>query len=129
MRWIPIIVVFIVCFGFVFPFFTKKQLLNPDSYSKSIYEYNLIDIDGNQVSMEQFKDKKIIIVNVASKCSYTPQYEQLEALNQIFDTNLVILGFPSNDFFLARTWDKRRNKIILSKELWCKISDVSENSS
>ena len=40
-----------------------------------------------------------MIVNVASKCGYTPQYEELQVLSQLFDSNLVILGFPSNDFF------------------------------
>ncbi|MFO0787317.1 MAG: glutathione peroxidase [Phycisphaerales bacterium] len=57
------------------------------------------DIDGNDVSLEQYKGKVILIVNVASKCGYTPQYAGLEKLyKDKAGKGFVILGFPSNDF-------------------------------
>ncbi len=69
------------------------------SQKKSFYDFKAIDIDGNEIDMKKYKGKKVLIVNVASECGYTPQYKELEALFQRYkDSNLVILGFPCNDF-------------------------------
>jgi len=66
----------------------------------SIYNFTMIDIDGNERSLRDFEGKAIMIVNVASKCGYTYQYEGLETLyKQYKNQDFVILGFPSNDFF------------------------------
>lgn len=65
----------------------------------SIYEFNADNIDGETVSLESYKGKTILIVNVASKCGYTPQYEGLQELYDNYkDDNFVILGFPANNF-------------------------------
>jgi glutathione peroxidase len=57
------------------------------------------DIDGKDVNLSQYQGKVVMIVNVASKCGNTPQYEQLEALHKKYaDKGLVILGFPANEF-------------------------------
>lgn len=65
----------------------------------SFYDYTVTDIDGNPYALSQLKGKKVMVVNVASKCGFTPQYEQLEALYQKYkDQNFVILGFPANNF-------------------------------
>ena len=67
--------------------------------SASFYDYIVTDIDGNEFSFEQLKGKKVMVVNVASKCGFTPQYEQLEAIyNKYRDENFVIIGFPANNF-------------------------------
>ena len=56
-------------------------------------------ISGDLISLSDFEGKKVMIVNTASKCGLTPQYEQLEELyNKYKDDNFVIVGFPSNDF-------------------------------
>lgn len=65
----------------------------------SIYDFNVTDIDGTEVSLEQFRGKVILIVNVASECGYTYQYEGLQNLySEYADRGLVVLGFPANNF-------------------------------
>jgi glutathione peroxidase len=65
---------------------------------KSIYDYSISLIDGTKKSLSEFKGKKILIVNVASRCGFTSQYEGLEKLYQANKDKLVIIGFPANDF-------------------------------
>ena len=65
----------------------------------SIYEFAATDIRGHEVSLADYKEKVILIVNTASKCGFTPQFEGLENLNnELRDKGLVILGFPCNQF-------------------------------
>lgn len=65
----------------------------------SIYNFKVNDIDGNEVCLDQYKGKVIIIVNTASKCGYTPQFQDLQSLYEKYeDKGLVILGFPCNQF-------------------------------
>ncbi|MEJ2536237.1 MAG: glutathione peroxidase [Calditrichia bacterium] len=65
----------------------------------SIYDFTVNDIDGNPVKLDQYKGKAVLIVNVASKCGNTPQYEGLQDLYKKYgDKGLVILGFPANNF-------------------------------
>jgi glutathione peroxidase len=67
--------------------------------SESFYNFKVKDIDGNEFSFEQLKGKKVMVVNVASKCGFTPQYEGLEELYQQYkDKDFVIIGFPANNF-------------------------------
>ena len=65
---------------------------------KSFYDFKMQDIDGNEVDFDQFKGKKVLLVNVASKCGYTPQYAELQELNERYGDQVVILGFPANNF-------------------------------
>ena len=65
----------------------------------SIYDFKVITIDGEEMSLEQYKGKVLVIVNTASQCGFTPQYEGLEKLyEQYKDKDFEILGFPSNQF-------------------------------
>ena len=65
---------------------------------KSFYDFRMKDIDGNVVDFSQYKGKKVLVVNVASKCGYTPQYAELQELNERYGDQVVILGFPANNF-------------------------------
>lgn len=65
----------------------------------SIYDFSVTTIEGKETSLADYKGKVIIIVNTASKCGFTPQYEELQTLyNTYAEKGLVILGFPSNQF-------------------------------
>lgn len=78
-----------------FDFFSPKL----DSPPQSIHEFTMKDIDGNEVKLETFKGKVILIVNTASKCGLTPQYEGLQALYDKYkERGFVVLGFPANNF-------------------------------
>lgn len=63
-----------------------------------IYNFKVTDINGQEKTLEEYRGKKILIVNVASKCGFTPQYKGLEELNQKYGDKLVVLGFPCNQF-------------------------------
>ena len=78
-------------------------ILNPSPTEppkeKSMYEFTMKNIDGSDVNLGAYKGKVAMIVNVASKCGLTPQYEGLEALYEKYkDKGFVILGFPANNF-------------------------------
>jgi len=67
--------------------------------AKSIYDFTMSDIDGQEVELAQYKGKVVLIVNVASRCGFTPQYAGLEKLYKKYgDQGFVILGFPANNF-------------------------------
>lgn len=66
--------------------------------AQSIHSFTVKSIDGKNLSLASFKGKKILIVNTASKCGYTPQYESLEKVYEQYKDKLVIIGFPCNQF-------------------------------
>lgn len=66
---------------------------------KSLYDFTVKDINGKEFDLASLKGKKVLVVNVASKCGLTPQYEDLQALYERFgDKNFVVIGFPANNF-------------------------------
>ncbi|MBJ6111412.1 glutathione peroxidase [Hymenobacter sp. BT523] len=64
----------------------------------SVYDFTVKSIDGKDVKLSQYKGKKLLIVNTASKCGFTPQYKELEELSKKYAGKVVVLGFPSNSF-------------------------------
>ncbi len=85
-------------------------------------DFTVKDIDGNDVALSKYKGKVVLIVNVASKCGFTPQYRQLQALHDKYaDKGLAILAFPSNDFRGQEPGSNAEIKQFCSKEYGVKF--------
>lgn len=79
-------------------FATATVAQNPVTPPVDFYTLSFKTITGETFKFDKLKGKKVLIVNTASKCGYTPQFEDLEQMSQQYKDKLVILGFPSNDF-------------------------------
>lgn len=93
--------------------YSSKKMQNTD---KTIYQFKMDDIDGNPVSLKDYKGKVVLIVNVASKCGFTPQYEELQAFyEKNKDKGFVILAFPANNFLGQEPGSDKEIKEFCSK--------------
>ncbi|MEC7099863.1 MAG: glutathione peroxidase [Pseudomonadota bacterium] len=80
---------------FMVSFFSKVTA----GSNSTAYDYEFNSIDGDLIKLSQYKGKVIVVVNVASRCGYTPQYEDLQTLwSEYKNKNLVVLGIPTNNF-------------------------------
>ncbi len=78
---------------------TVFLLMNNSSFSKTLYDFSFTSIDGKKLELKSFKNKVILVVNTASMCGFTKQYEGLEKIYQDYKKKgLVIIGMPSNSF-------------------------------
>lgn len=73
----------------------NKNLTKP---IKSIYDLSFITLEKEEINLSKYKGKKILIVNVASRCGFTPQYDDLEKLYQKYSDKVQVIGFPCNQF-------------------------------
>ena len=79
--------------------FTKHSNAQENSLeSKSIYDISIKSLMGEKIDLNEFQGKKILFVNVASKCGFTPQYEGLQKLHETYGDKLVVIGLPCNQF-------------------------------
>ena len=77
----------------------KKEISQDKTQQmKTIYDYKVESLDGKEINFADFKGKKILIVNTASECGFTPQYADLETLSKDYKDKLVVVGFPANNF-------------------------------
>ena len=76
----------------------KENSMETTAPPRSILTFKVPSIDGGTIDFSTFSGKKILVVNTASQCGYTPQYEGLEKLYKEYGDKLVIVGFPANDF-------------------------------
>ena len=81
-------------------FFGCKTNLRPEKASSntSFYELSTVSLMGDTIYFDQFKGKKVLLVNTASKCGFTPQYAELEELHAKYGDKLQVIGFPANNF-------------------------------
>jgi len=85
----------LILFIIMFSFFDKSLA----SYSQLAYEFQFKSIDGGLIKLSEFKDKVIVVVNVASRCGFTKQYDDLQTLwDNYKEKNLIVIGVPTNDF-------------------------------
>lgn len=66
--------------------------------ASSVYDFKVEGLEGGTIDLSHYKGKKILIVNTASKCGFTPQYKDLEQLYEQYKDKLVVIGFPANNF-------------------------------
>ena len=79
----------------MFSFFSKTNA----NYEQLAHEFNFKSIDGGEINLQNYTEKVIIVVNVASRCGFTPQYEDLQNLwTNYKDKNLIVIGVPTNNF-------------------------------
>ena len=88
--------------GFSYQRIAKKSSEKSPSKA-SFYELKAMSIDNEKISFEQYRGKKVLIVNVATKCGYTYQYEGMQKLNDLYGDKVAVLGFPANDFFFQES--------------------------
>lgn len=93
------IVAAILVMVFAFVVARKSFAQEAPAPDKSVYDFTVKDIDGKDVPLSQYKGKTLLIVNTASRCGFTPQYEGLEALYKEYkDKGFEVLAFPANNF-------------------------------
>ena len=112
--WSQIIImrIFKLLFSMFSLFLAPKPL---DAQVKSIYDIKVEALDGGQIDLSKYKGKKILIVNTASKCGYTPQYKNLEALYEKYKDKVVVIGFPSNNFMFQEPGDSKEIRSFCTK--------------
>jgi len=109
--------------------------LNAGEAKMNIYDFDVKSIDGESLSMSRYKGKVLLIVNVASKCGFTPQYEGLEKLyKEHKDKGFMVLGFPSNQFMSQEPGTEKEIKFFCQKtydvdfDMFAKIDVNGENA-
>lgn len=95
----PVLIIWALWSTGAYAFIVEKIRNRKAASLKSFYDFEATDIRGNLVKMEDYRNKTVVVVNTASKCGFTPQYEGLEKLYAKYnEKGLVILGFPCNQF-------------------------------
>ncbi len=82
-------------------FSSKKEVFevkDKNAMKGSLYDFSMNSLDGKTINLNQYKGKKVVILNVASKCGYTPQYADWQKFHEKYGDKVVVLGFPANDF-------------------------------
>lgn len=93
----PLIMLLTSCFGINKDVKFRPEGISADS-TTSFYDFKVASLYGDTIDFSLFRGKKVLIVNTASKCGYTPQYADLQKLHEQFGDKIVVLGFPCNQF-------------------------------
>jgi glutathione peroxidase len=87
-----------VAVAFILMAFLSNVFARKGAVPASIYDLTMKSLDGKDIPLSAYRGKKLLIVNTASKCGKTPQYEGLQELHKKFNTKVTVLGFPANNF-------------------------------
>lgn len=98
MKLTKIIFLTVITMGLAAFLSNKLSKSEPLQATGSIYDFKIPDLSGKQIDFSQYKGKKLLIVNTASKCGKTPQYADLQKLHEEHADKVVVLGFPANNF-------------------------------
>lgn len=79
-------------------FFSNFSWSKPKPVTGSVYDFKVKSLSGQEINFETYRGKKLLIVNTASKCGYTYQYEELQKLHEQYGDRVTVLGFPANNF-------------------------------
>lgn len=104
-----------------------SQAKTKELMGKTIYDFKVESLDGKEINFADFKGKKILIVNTASECGFTPQYADLEKVYEQYKDKLVIVGFPANKFWRSGTGNQYGNRCFLPEKLWSNFSIGSKS--
>lgn len=117
MKFLVFSIAFVACVSEpVAPVASAEEVKEEVMTQRSFYDLRAQTIDGKEMLFSTLKGKRVLIVNVASKCGYTPQYEELQKLHdQYGGENFVILGFPANDFGFQEPGSEAQIKNFCSK--------------
>ena len=95
--------------------------------AKSLYDFTVKSLEGKPVALSAYKGKKVVILNVASKCGFTPQYADWEKFYKEHGDKVVVLGFPANNFGSQEPGYERRNRCILPEKLRRYVPNVRKS--
>lgn len=98
MNWVKIILGILAVMGLASFLADKLSGSEPVQTTGSIYDFKVKSLEGQTIDFAQFKGKKLLLVNTASKCGKTPQYADLQKLHEQHGDKVVVLGFPANNF-------------------------------
>ncbi len=98
MRLIKLSIAIVFVMGLAAFLTSKLSKSEPLQATGSIYDFKIADLGGQEVDFSQYRGKKLLIVNTASKCGKTPQYADLQKLHEEHADKVVVLGFPANNF-------------------------------
>lgn len=98
-KYLMGVVALVIASGMAMFFVEAKGTNDRKEMAKSVYDFTLKNVSGKDVKLDEFRGKVVMLVNVASKCGYTPQYDGLEKIYERYkNQGFVILGFPANNF-------------------------------
>lgn len=98
MKLISLLLFFTSCFGGNKPISKPTNMTTLKTDTSEFYTFKLNTIDGKVIDFAKYAGKKVLIVNTASECGYTPQYKDLQKLHEMYGNKVVVLGFPCDDF-------------------------------
>ena len=114
-MWIVLLVIVVSLVLWLALLYVRSQNLRDPITETDFYALQIKGIDGETISFDQFRGKKVLVVNTASECGFTEQYASLQNLYELYQDQLVILGVPSNQFLGQEPWNEADIKQFCQK--------------